>query len=162
MRLFQSFGPADWINFGLLIVASLALVAAAVGAFAAYRQFQASVRATRATLLKDLYLQFRNDELIAEAFYKIEYGVFRYTSEFHKSDDERKIDLLLTLCDLVCAMYDDRTLTDKEMKYFRYLFKRIHCNSEIKKYLAFLDDFYKKNNMHKKAFEQFQIYGSKL
>ena len=160
--MFQNFQPSDWINFGLLIIASLALVAAAVAAVAAYRQFQSSVRATRAALLKDLYLQFRNDEFVAEAFYKIEYGEFRYTPEFHESKDEPKIDRLLTLCELVCAMHSDGTLTDREMEYFKYQFKRIHGDLEIKKYLACLDRFYALNNMHKKAFEKFQIYGARL
>jgi hypothetical protein len=160
--MFDKFQPADWINLALLGVSTCALIAAAIAAYAAYRQFQASVRATRATLLKDLYLQFRSDEVIAQAFYKIEYDQFQYSRAFHGSDEEPKIDRLLTFCDLVCAMHGDGSLTGREMLHFKYHFKRIYENPEIQKYFLFLDAFFAENNMHRKSFEQFQIYASKL
>jgi hypothetical protein len=160
--VFEKFGPAEWLNLGLLVVSCFALLAASLAAWAAYRQFKASVQASRATLLKDLYLQFRTDQAAADAFYLIEYGQFRYSEEFHRSSDEPKIDRLLTLCDLVCAMHADGTLTEREMQYFKYQFKRIFGDASIQAYLTFLDDFYARNNMHKKSFEQFQIYCGKL
>ena len=113
-------------------------------------------------MLKDLYMQFRTDQDAADAFYMIEYGKFQYTTKFHGSAEERKIDRLLTLCDLVCAMHADETLTVREMEYFKYQFKRIFNDSSIKAYLEFLDSFYARNNMSKKSFERFQLYGAKL
>ena len=159
--MFEKFNPPDWLNFGLLIISALAFITATIAAYAAYKQFKASVQATRVTLLRDLYMEFRTNKEIATAFYLLEYDKFEY-KEFHGSDVEPKIDQLLTLCDLVSSMYLDGTFTKKEIAHFEYNFKRIYQNQELQKYLEFLDGFYQANRLNKKSFEKFQTHARTL
>jgi hypothetical protein len=150
----NDFTLPDQINTGLLLITALGVVAAVV-------QIRNGTKAQRATFLKDLYLQFRIDPEIAESFYLIEYDKFRYDSSFHGSEIEPKIDRLLTFIDLVCELYDQQSISQKEMKFFNYPFKRVAQDPEIQKYLEFLGKFYARNSVQHKPFSAFQNYARK-
>jgi hypothetical protein len=142
---------ADSINSALLLVTAL-------GVLAAFWQVRVGARAQRATFLKDLYMQLRSDPVVAEAFYKIEYGEFEYGPDFHGSELEPKIDRLLTLIDLVCEMRAQRIMAKREMSFFAYQFGRVAQDRSVRAYLNFLDHFYAQNGLEKKAFAAFQAY----
>lgn len=109
---------ADKINTALLLVTAL-------GVLAAFWQIRAGARASRATFLKDLYLQLRTDADVARAFYLIEYDEFIYDHNFHGSELEPKIDRLFTLIDLVCEMRSQGVISKREMNFFDYQFGRV-------------------------------------
>jgi hypothetical protein len=142
---------ADKINSALLLVTAL-------GVLAAFWQIRVGARAQRATFLKDLYMQLRSDPAVAEAFYKIEYGEFKYGPEFHGSEFEPKMDRLLTLVDLVCEMRAQRIMSKREMSFFIYQFNRVAKDQNVREYLKFLNEFYAQNGINKKPFASFQSY----
>ncbi len=144
---------SDKINSALLLVTAL-------GVLAAFWQIRSGARAQRATFLKDLYTQLRSDPEVADAFYKIEYGEFKYGPEFHKSELERKVDRLLTLIDLVCEMRAQCIMSKREMSFFSYQFSRVAKDENVRAYLEFLNDFYMENGINRKPFASFQAYAS--
>jgi hypothetical protein len=141
---------SDWINTAIASVT-------AIGVLAAFWQIQISTKTNRAIFLKDLYLELRSEE-IGKAFYLIEYGKFKYDESFHESENEILVDRLLTLVDLVCDLHLTGNISKKEMKLFQYQFMRIFKSTELRKYLNFLDNFYKINDVDKSAFSSFQKY----
>jgi hypothetical protein len=150
----NEFSLPDQINTGLLVITALGVIAAVI-------QIRNGTKAQRATYLKDLYLQFRTDPEIAETFYLVEYDKFKYDSDFHGSEIEPKIDRLLTFIDLVCELYNQKSISKKEMQFFNYAFKRVARDLEIQKYLEFLGQFYARNGIEHKPFSAFQSYSQR-
>jgi membrane-associated PAP2 superfamily phosphatase len=142
---------ADKINTALLLVTALSVAAA-------FWQIRTAAVAQRATFLKDLYMQLKSDEAVAEAFYLIEYAKFTYDSTFHGSPLEKKVDRLLTLIDLVCEMRGLGVISKREMEFFRYQFLRVATDPAIRQYLSFLDSFYRSVGVDRRAFPAFQAF----
>ena len=127
--MFYFFSVADIINIALLCVTT-------IGVIAALRQLKTSTRAQRATFLKDLYMQLRTDDAVAEAFYLIEYSEFEYDRNFH----------------------NQKIISKREMEFFEYQFSRVASNSAVQEYLAFLYDFYQQVGIKRSAFPAFQSF----
>lgn len=144
---------SDQINSALLLIT-------AIGVLGALWQIRMGAKTQRATFLKDLYMNFRSDLEVSDAYYLIEYGKFKYTNNFHNSELEPKMDRLLSLADVVCEMRIRGILSSSEMRFFDYPFYRIANDSEVKKYIAFLSNFYKQNNINRKPFSSFQKYAT--
>jgi hypothetical protein len=153
---------ADKINTALLAVTMLGVLITTAGVVAAFLQIRTGSRAQRAVFLKDLYMQLRTDPEIVKAFYLIEYSEFRYDADFHGSDDEPRIDRLLTLVDLICELHAQSVITKREMAFFEYQFRRIANDKEIVKYLTFLQAFYARNGLDRKPFSAFRAYAAAL
>lgn len=145
---------ADYINTGLLLTA-------VVGIAMTYWQVRSSARTQRASFLKDLYSTLTTDADICEAYYLVEYGRFKYGTEFHGSNMEPKIDRLLAFTDLVCELYQQQIITSHEMEFFRYRFLRLATNPDIKAYLQFLSGFYAQVGLEKEPFHSFAEYARK-
>lgn len=141
----------DWLTLGLVL-------ATALGVAAAFFQLRAAAHTQRATFLKDLYMQLRTDPDITAAFYKIEYGEFVYSADFHNSSLEPKLDRLLTLIDLVCELRAQDIITDREMSFFEYEFGRVAQDSGVQAYLRFLNRWYLENDLTRRPFEAFQAH----
>jgi len=140
---------AVWINTGLL--------AAAVAAIAlTFWQVRLGVRTQRAQFLKDLYSTLVSDRELGEAYYEIEYGRFSYGPTFHGSPMEQKIDRLLGFADLVAELRLQSVLSNREMAFFDYRFRRIYENPGIAAYLTFLASFYRRVGVEKEPFHSFQ------
>jgi hypothetical protein len=150
-----AFTATDKINILLLLATS-------VGALGVYWQVRVAAKSQKAMFLKDLYMKLRNDKDISDAYYLIEYGKFEYSSSFHGSKIEPKIDRLLTLFDIVCELYFQGTISKREMIFFEYQFLRVYNNTEIQKYLQFLICFYASVGANKLPFSSFQSYASKM
>ena len=84
----------------------MVFLVAAVALFYTKRQIELSTKAQRAQFLKELYLNIYANKEIQEAFYSIEYNRFRYDQNFHGSDEERKIDNLLSHVDLISGLFN--------------------------------------------------------
>lgn len=120
----------------------LGVIATFIGVCVAIWQIKENAKTQRAIFLKDLYMQFRTDIEVSKAFYLIEYGNFKYEQDkFHNSEEEKAIDRLLTLIDIICEMYDQGFISDREFKYFKYQITRVMDDHEIQKYLSFLSGF---------------------
>lgn len=142
---------SEWINALLLLVTAL-------GVFAATGQLRVTAKTQRAVFLKDLYWRMRSDPDVQAAYYMIEYDQFRYDDKFHGSEDEPKVDRLLTLFDLVCELYWQGALTRRDMMFFTYQLRRVYNNSGVQNYLSFLERFYQANGVGKLPFDAYQRY----
>lgn len=99
-----------------------------------------------------------SDPDIGNAYYQIEYNEFTYDSEFHGFENERLIDRLLSFVDLVCELYNQKVITEREMSFFHYEFIRIYKNKNVQAYLKFLKKFYKKVGSKTEPFHSFVTY----
>lgn len=139
----------DAVNTGLL-------VAAVLGIAMTLWQVRVGVRTKRGEFLKDLYSTLVSDADIGEAYYLIEYGRFDYGRDFHGSTLEPKVDRLLGFVDLVAELRLQAVLSDREMAFFRYRFKRVYEDPGVQGYLAFLSSFYAQVGVAKEPFHSFQ------
>jgi len=145
----------DYINAGLLFTAVL-------GIALTYWQVRSSAKTQRASFLKDLYLAITSDVGICEAYYKIEYGKFVYDKNFHGSDLEPKLDRLLAFADVICEMHDQGVISEREMKFFEYRFRRLGADADVNGYLDFLRQFYGAVGTGTKPFHRFVGYAQTL
>jgi hypothetical protein len=144
----------DAINTGLLI-------AAVAGIALTFWQVRTGVRTQRAQFLNDLYSRLVSDRDIAEAYYLIEYGQFKYSADFHGSDVEPKIDRLLGFVDLVAELHLQGVIADREMTFFHYRFRRLISDPSMRAYLHFLGSIYQDAGVSRKPFSSFQAVASK-
>lgn len=152
----KGLGIAETINMVLLIVTSIGVVVTGAGVVAAYFQLRLNARNQRNIFLKDLLMQLRTDPDVVHVFYQIEYSQFKYSGDFHGTEKEHKTDRLLTMLDLVCEMYLQGAITDKEMGFFDYQAHRVATNPEIRKYLQFLSGFCRQVGVGCEPFSSFQ------
>jgi hypothetical protein len=146
---------ADAINTGLL-------VAAVLGIALTFWQVRGGVRTQRAQFLKDLYSTLAADPDVLAAYYWIEYGRFEYGAEFHGSEIEPKVDRLLAFVDLVAELYLQSIISEREMAFFRYRFRRIYEDVGIQEYLKFLASFYEQVRIQKEPYHSFQSVARRL
>jgi hypothetical protein len=152
MFQFQSnVSVTDLINVALLVVAI-------IGIFLTYRQIRIGYKTQKATFFKEIYSTMFSDPDIRNAYYQIEYDEFTYDSEFHGSENEKLIDRLLSFVDLVCELYNQKVITEREMSFFHYEFIRIYKNKNVQAYLKFLKKFYKKVGSKTEPFHSFVTY----
>jgi hypothetical protein len=140
------------------IINTLLLLAAVVGIFLTYRQIQQTSKTQRATYFKDLYSMMFSDPDIRKAYQQVEYDKFVYDDTFHGSESEHSIDRLLSFADLVCYLYDNKMLTENEMRAFKYELLRVYTNVGIQRYLTFLEQFYFQNRTGTEPFQRFVSY----
>jgi|GEM_PF-1794634 len=146
---------ADATNIALLIVAIL-------GIWLTLLQITEGSKTQKAAFFKDLYSTMYSDPDVREAFYQVEYGKFIYNPKFHDSPSEKKIDRLLSFVDLVCDLYDQKIITEREMRFFKYEFARISQDPNVQGYLEFLRSFYDSVGTGTRPFPSFVSYCKKM
>jgi hypothetical protein len=140
------------------VINAFLLLAAVIGIFLTYRQIQHTYKTQKANFFKDLYSMMFSDLDIRKAYYQIEYDEFIYDSSFHGSENEQRIDRLLSFADLVCYLYDQKMLTEHEMSFFKYEFVRIYTDEGIQGYLNFIKEFYRENETGTEPFPSYVSY----
>ena len=107
------------------------------------KQLQQSHQIQKATFFKELYLTMFGDQDIRDALYLLDKDEFVYGNSFRKSDDEKRIDRLLSFADLVCALSMWGLLEDQEMQFFRYELMVIYNDPHVQAYLQYLKEAFK-------------------
>ena len=123
-----------------LIITFLTLLSVLIALF----QFYKSNKRNRAEFIVKLYNEYINDNDMVDMFYQIEYGEFKYNGSFHDSEDEKKIDKLLGHFDNICRLYHMKELTRADISFMEYQIRRVANNSQVLKYLSFLDSWFKR------------------
>ncbi len=82
-----------------------------------------------------------NDEMMHQAFYKIEYSKFKYNDYFYTSDEEREVDKLLRHFSTLALMWEGGLLSLKDIYLVQYFILRTVNDPEISKYLSFIDNW---------------------
>ncbi len=133
-----------WVQFALLIVPG---VFAGAGLFMNVLQSCRTNAQTRAALVAACLKGFADDDEIQNAFYAIEYSVFKYDESFHKSKFEREIDKLLRHFAHTALAWQAGLLSTTEIKPIQYYVLRVMRDPEIRKYLEFIADWSQQNNI---------------
>jgi hypothetical protein len=147
------------ITIGALIQTAAFLVAAFGLIFNALETRRAA-RQRRILQLVDLQHQFYSDEVMLDAYYLIEYGMFNYDEDFHGSDLEKKIDRLLIHFENIAGLFEAKVVTISELDTVAYNYLVIYQNTEIQKYFAWLDEWYQRRGMKEKPFATFRDVGA--
>ena len=116
----------------------------------------------RAIFVKDIVLKFYEDIDIRDIFYKIEYNNFKYTSRFHESDDERKMDKMLAYLDVLGVLAKKKVIKVDDLEPLYYEISRIYCNKEVRQYLEFLEEWYRENDINRHPFKGMGYVVNKL
>ena len=85
----------------------------------------------------------RTNEKLSAAFYQIEYDENWYNGSFHKSEDERRMDALLSQLDYLCYAREKKLIGKAVFDYFEYTLHRVVKNRCVCNYLWNLYHFSK-------------------
>jgi hypothetical protein len=123
----------------------LGFIAAVVSLIYAAREVRRNTQAQRAGFLLDLTERYFQDDDVRKFYYKIDYNEFVLDFDsFIGSDEERWLDSLLYTFDVIGSMVRMRVVTISEVKVFAFQAFRVLRNPEVEKYLAWLDNEYKR------------------
>lgn len=144
-------------------VAVISCLAVVVGVIFGFHTWNKSMTIKRAEYMQSLREKFYDDKDIAEIVYMADYGVHWYDASFHGgSDRERKVDKLLSVCEHVCYLYDNKLITRKEFDFFEYDLRRLLTNYD---FVAYLFNVYHWSNvtlMVKTPFYQLVQFGKRM
>ena len=131
----------DWINGLLLLVTAAGLIFAGI-------QLKQTKDINRASLVKELYLMFYNNDQIRQIFYKIEWSAYKKEESIKlNSNEEQQVDMLLSFFEVVCDMYYRKVLLKEDLRVFDYEMHRTYEHPGIQHYLAFLSKWQKERNI---------------
>ena len=129
----------DWMQWALLLIPIFSLLIAACALLKNVKEISLNNRIRRAKFVFDFLQTFMNDDRMQSAFYKIEYGQFKYRVGFHNSDEEFEIDKLLRHFSNLALAWEKGVVNFTDIYPVQYFILRTVKNPEIKKYLAFIE-----------------------
>lgn len=138
------------------------LLATAVGLFFAWWQLRKDQIASRAEFIVTLFGQYTADPEIQQILYDIEYNQFRYSSDFHGSETEKRLDRLLGYFEKIAALYLMKSVTAQDLEFVRYDFLRVYENSKVQRYFATLDKLPDVAGVAGGNFSHFRQIGARL
>lgn len=130
-----------WAQVALLIIPAVSAIFAAVGLLLNVQQSRRINSQARSALVAQSLTGFADDKDIQEAFYAIEYSQFKYDNDFHKSDQERKVDKLLRHFANLALAWQAGLLSTADVRPVQYYVLRVMRDGEIEKYLAFIEQW---------------------
>jgi hypothetical protein len=145
------------VTMGNVILASLLLLTF-VGLVMNYFQMRKGIIQKRAEFLITLARDYLLDPDLIELYYQIDYEKFEFDEGMLQTDREKKLDKLLYIYENIARMYLMDNINKNDIRYFAYRFIRVYQNAEVKKYVAFLNEWYGKK-LSVKPFEAFQKVG---
>jgi len=140
------------------IVNGLLLVVATIGIFLTLYQIKQSNKTQRATFFKELYSTMYSDSDVTRGYYLIDHGKFKYSDSFHRSEEEKPIDRLLTFIDLICYLRKQDLITESEIRYFEYELTRVYQDKEIQRYLEVVQRSHQDFGCETRPFSSFVWY----
>lgn len=121
------------------IISAASFLIAATGLFLNWWQLRLGGIRKRAEFIVSVFNQYVTDPLASDIYYEIEYGRFQYGKDFHRSENERKLDRLLTYFEKIAALYELGTITLQDLELVRYDFVRVYQNAAVQEYFKTLD-----------------------
>lgn len=125
------------------VISALA-VAVAVG-IAVY-QLRVNIRTTRARIVAEFLDTYHSDRDMQDAFYALEYDVFRYDTDFAGSEDERKLDKLLGHFNGLARLRRVGILALDDLMVVDYYLCLIMRSAEVEKYFSVLKGYAKEQD----------------
>ena len=142
----------DWLKI-------TAIFFAAVGLFLNAWQHRRANNQNRIEHVANVLWKIYDDKELSTIYYKIEYHEFEYDDDFHESEDERKLDKLISIFDILAKQYYLGLITSKDIDLVSYEYLVIYQNDEVNKYFLFLDDWFKRRGIKNPPFGKFRSLG---
>jgi hypothetical protein len=136
-----------WAQFALLIGPAASAVFAATGLLLTFYQSRRADAQARAALVAEYLKSFAEDEDIQRAYYAVAYSRFVYTDDFHGSESERDIDKLLRHFSNIALAWQAGLLSTHDVRPIQYYVLRVTRNDEVRRYLKFMADWSKQQNL---------------
>lgn len=155
---------ADCFNWTLIV--NIAQVAAAifagVGLLITANEINKSRTERRLERVSRLKEMLFHDDDLQSIYYAIEYGVFTYSAKFHGSDQEKQLDKLLSMLDILAKQVELKILNLNDLNLIMYEYLVVYRNTDIQKYFEFLDRWYTLQITPDLPFPSFRAIGAQL
>ena len=121
-----------------------------------------TARVQRAQFLLNITDRYFTDTDVRRFFYRLNYERFQFDRQtFFESEDERHLDTLLYRFDLIGRMLEIGVVSVKEVEIMAFQASRVFDNAEVKKYLDFLDEDYRRL-VDRRAHEDARFLASRI
>jgi hypothetical protein len=145
-------GLVDWLKVCAVLIAAL-------GLFMNANQQMKLNSHKRIEVISDALWKLNDDEDLSQIYYQLEYHEFKYGSNFHGSDQEKKVDKLLSLFDILAKQYFSGHLDKKDIALISYEYLIIYQNSDIQNYFIFLEEWFKNKGIKNPPYQGFKKLG---
>ena len=152
----------QWAQLALLIVPAVSTIFAAIALLLSFNQFRRNNAQARAALVAECLKNFAEDEQIMRAFYAVEYSEFRYDEKFHRSESEREIDKLLRHFSNIALAWQGGLLSINDVRPIQYYILRVLQDLEVIKYLKFIEDWSKQQELGEHPYAALARLGENL
>lgn len=155
---------SDKINLSIAIITAIGLLFTIIGIFITAWQINRGIRQRSNTTVADAIQNVMKDPMLSYIFYQIEYSRFQYDpANFHGKEIEKQVDSLLSFFDRLAREHESGLLSLKDLGPISYKYLRVWEDTEINKYLRFLNDNWQKSCGYKyQTFSSFRKIGLKL
>lgn len=131
---------SDWISL-------ISVILAAIGGFFTLYQWYKKIKLKRSEYILNILEQLRNNEVIRDTIYMIEYSKEWYNFDFHNNKDiEPKVDYTLSFFSYICYLKREKLISKDEFKFLEYHVTRVIINPQVQNYLYNVYNFSKYNN----------------
>ena len=139
-----------------------ATVFAGIGLLLTAHQIGQSTKQQRAREVSSVLLELNRDGDLRDIYYQLEYGRFEYGEAFHGSPKEKQLDGLLGLFESLARQRSSGLLRLRDLDLVSYHYLVVFQNSEVGKYLNFLDEWFKSRGIGGQPFHGFRETGALL
>jgi len=134
------------------IVSVLGILVAVISFVIAVRAAKLATKTNQAEFSFKLWEAFMNGD-VYNAYQKIEWSAFEwgegFETGFRGDEEEHQTDKLLFLFDEIALQVNSNILTGYYAERWMYFGRRIFGDSEVKRYMEFLDIFFQNNGSEK-------------
>lgn len=95
-------------------------------------------------------------------YYRLEYGEFDYPKDFHRSEQERQLDKLLSMFDSLAIQVESSLLKIEDLSVVSYEYLVTYRDRSVRDYLVFLDRVFEERGSSRMPYEAFRRVGSRL
>jgi hypothetical protein len=138
------------------IIAAAGFLVAALGLFLTLCQLRRDSVRKRAEFIISVFNQYVTDPDTSQIFYLIEYEGFHYGPKFHHSEQERRLDRLLSYFEKIAALYSMGVIRLEDLELVRYEFLRVYKNRGVQDYFRHLDTLPKAIGVSGGTFQKFR------
>jgi len=151
-KAFCEVSLADWLKIAAVLFAG-------TGLFLNAWQHRRANNQNRTEHVANVLWRIYDDKELSDIYYKIEYQEFVYSDEFHGSEDERKLDKLISIFDILAKQHYLGLVTSKDIDLVSYEYLVIYQNSEVNSYFSFLDGWFNRRGIKNPPFGKFRSLG---
>jgi len=135
---------------------------AAIGLFLTAYQISRVIRQRRIERVDEVRRELFGNEELQQIYYKLEYQEFKYTAEFHTSEEEKHLDKLLSMFDSLAKQVELGLLSVKDLDLVAYEYIVTYQDPSVQDYFTFLDGWFEDRGMRRRPFQAFRLVATKL